>query len=141
MNLFETSSSTNSSKNKRKFFQHPNQLTVITGDGDDKRFESIPINNQPSMPIYYQDVGGDKNLQSDVTKFFQKKVLKWINKYDSFKHLKKHYDFLKESSGEKYIYNMLRLFVKKSEANWYDLRDPQNYYIIKKYLNLKIANI
>ena len=113
MNLFETSSSTNSSKNKRKFFQHPNQLTVITGDGDDKRFESIPINNQPSMPIYYQDVGGDKNLQSDVTKFFQKKVLKWINKYDSFKHLKKHYDFLKESSGEKYIYNMLRLFVKK----------------------------
>jgi hypothetical protein len=141
MNLFETLSSTNSSENKRKFFQHPNQLTIITGDGDNKRFESIPINNQSSMPIYYQDVGGDKNLQSDVTKFFQKKVLKWINKYANFKHLKKHYDFLKESSGEKYIYNMLRLFVKKSEANWYDLRDPQNYYIIKKYLNLKIANI
>ena len=36
---------------------------------------------------------------------------------------------------------MLRLFVKYSRANWYDLRDDINYTIIKKYLRKKIGNI
>ena len=140
MSITDTSSSNYSSTGIRKFFPHPNQITFLTGTGNNRRLESIPIINQPSIPIQYQDVGDDPNLQSDVTDFFYNKVLKWINIDVDFKHLKKHYSFFKNLSGKKYIYNMLRLFVKKSKANWYDLRE-QNYNIIKKYLKSKIANI
>jgi hypothetical protein len=140
MSITDTSSSNYSSTGIRKFFPHPNQLTISTGIGNNRRLESIPIINQPSIPIQYQDVGDNPNLQSDVTDFFYTKVLKWINKDIDFKHLKKHYSFFKNHSGKKYIYNMLRLFVKKSKANWYDLRE-QNYDIVKKYLKSKIGNI
>lgn len=141
MSITDTSRSDSSSTGIRKFFPHPNQLTISTGTGINRRLESIPIINQPSIPIQYQNVGDDPNLQSDVTNFFYNKVLKWINNYADFKHLKKHYSFFKNPSGKKYIYNMLRLFVKKSKANWYDLRDQQNYDIVKKYLKSKIGNI
>ena len=141
MSITDTSSSNYSSTGIRKFFPHPNQLTISTGTGDDRRLESIPIINQPSVPVRYQNVGDNPNLQSDVTLFFYKKVLKWINYYDDFKHLKKYSSFLAKSSGKKYIYDLLRLFVKKSAANWYDLRDRQNYDIVKKYLKSKIGNI
>ena len=61
--------------------------------------------------------------------------------HPDFKHLKKHFNFLNGSKGKKYIYNMLRLFVKYSKANWFDLRDEKNYDLIKQYLKNKIANI
>ena len=125
----------------QKFFPHPNQLTVSRGEGDNKRLISIPIQPQSTMPIQYQDVGDNPNLQSDVTDFFYKKVLKWIKEYPDFKHLKKHSTFLNSTKGKVYIYDMLRLFVKYSKANWYDLRDYINYTIIKKYLKKKIGNI
>jgi len=127
--------------NNQNFFPHPNQLTVAMGDGNNKRLHSIPINPQPTTPIQYQDVGDDPNLQSQVTEFFYEKVLKWIKEYPDFKHLKKHFNFLNGSKGKKYIYNMLRLFVKYSKANWFDLRDEKNYDLIKQYLKNKIANI
>ena len=126
--------------NNQNFFPHPNQLTVAMGEGNNKKLYSIPINPQPTTPIQYQDVGEDPNLQSQVTKFFHQKVLKWINEYPDFKHLKKHLKFLNDK-GEKYIYNLLKLFVRKSKANWYDLRDPKNYDNIKKYLKNRIGNI
>lgn len=141
MSLSNTSNGTSSSIGKRNFFPHPNQLTITTGEGTNRRFESIPITRQSIIPTQYQDVGNDKNLQYDVTNFFYNKVLKWIKKYHDFKHLEKYYNFLKESSGKKYIYDLLRLFVKKSAANWYDLRSPQNYGIIKDFLKHKIGNI
>jgi len=126
--------------NNQNFFPHPNQLTVAMGEGNNKKLYSVPINPQPTTPIQYQDVGEDPNLQSQVTKFFHEKVLKWINEYPDFKHLKKHLKFLNDK-GEKYIYNLLKLFVRKSKANWYDLRDPKNYDNIKQYLKNRIGNI
>jgi hypothetical protein len=126
--------------NNQNFFPHPNQLTVAMGEGNNKKLYSVPINPQPTTPIQYQDVGDDPNLQSQVTKFFHEKVLKWINEYPDFKHLKKHLKFLNDK-GEKYIYNLLKLFVRKSKANWYDLRDPKNYDNIKQYLKNRIGNI
>jgi hypothetical protein len=126
--------------NNQNFFPHPNQLTVAMGEGNNKKLYSVPINPQPTTPIQYQDVGDDPNLQSQVTKFFHQKVLKWINEYSDFKHLKKHLKFLNDK-GEKYIYNLLKLFVRKSKANWYDLRDPKNYDNIKQYLKNRIGNI
>ena len=126
--------------NNQNFFPHPNKLTVAMGEGNNKKLYSVPINPQPTTPIQYQDVGDDPNLQSQVTKFFHEKVLKWINEYPDFKHLKKHLKFLNDK-GEKYIYNLLKLFVRKSKANWYDLRDPKNYDNIKQYLKNRIGNI
>ena len=127
--------------NNQNFFPHPNQLTVVRGEGNEKRLYSVPIQPQSTMVTQYQDVGDDPNLQSDVTDFFYKKVLKWIKEQPDFKHLKKHLTFLNGTKGKVYIYDMLRLFVKYSKANWYDLRDDINYAIIKKYLKKKIGNI
>lgn len=126
--------------NNQNFFPHPNQLTVAMGEGNNKKLYSVPINPQPTTPVQYQDVGDDPNLQSQVTKFFHQKVLKWIKEYSDFKHLKKHFKFLNKK-GEEYIYNLLKLFVRKSKANWYDLRDPKNYDNIKQYLKNRIGNI
>jgi hypothetical protein len=125
----------------QNFFPHPNQLTVVRGEGDEKRLYSVPIQAPYTIPTPYQDVGDDPNLQSDVTNFFYKKVLKWIKEYPDFKHLKKHSTFLNSTKGKVYIYDMLRLFVKYSKANWYDLRSKINYNIIKNYLRKKIGNI
>jgi len=140
-NIPSLSSSGSSTEGTRKFFPHPDQLTVAMGEGENRRLYSVPIYQQPQTPIQYQDVGNDPRLQSQVTNFYHEKVLKWINEYPDFKHLKKDYDFLKSDKGKDYIYNMLRLFVKKSKANWFDLKDKINYHIIKKYLNQKIGNI
>lgn len=125
----------------QNFFPHPNQLTVVRGEGNDKRLYSVPIQAPYTIPTPYQDVGDNPNLQSDVTNFFYIKVLKWIKEQPDFKHLKKHLTFLNGTKGKVYIYDMLRLFVKYSKANWYDLRDDINYTIIKKYLRKKIGNI
>ena len=125
----------------QNFFPHPNQLTVVRGEGNEKRLYSVPIQAPYTIPTPYQDVGDNPNLQSDVTNFFYIKVLKWIKEQPDFKHLKKHLTFLNGTKGKVYIYDMLRLFVKYSKANWYDLRDDINYAIIKKYLKKKIGNI
>lgn len=125
----------------QNFFPHPNQLTVVRGEGNDKRLYSVPIQAPYTIPTPYQDVGDNPSLQSDVTNFFYIKVLKWIKEQPDFKHLKKHLTFLNGTKGKVYIYDMLRLFVKYSKANWYDLRDDINYTIIKKYLRKKIGNI
>lgn len=125
----------------QNFFPHPNQLTVVRGEGNEKRLYSVPIQAPYTIPTPYQDVGDNPNLQSDVTNFFYIKVLKWIKEQPDFKHLKKHLTFLNGTKGKVYIYDMLRLFVKYSKANWYDLRDDINYAIIKKYLRKKIGNI
>ena len=125
----------------QNFFPHPNQLTVVRGEGNDKRLYSVPIQAPYTIPTPYQDVGDNPSLQSDVTNFFYIKVLKWIKEQPDFKHLKKHLTFLNGTKGKVYIHDMLRLFVKYSKANWYDLRDDINYTIIKKYLRKKIGNI
>jgi len=145
MSLTETSSAgsspTSSLIGQRKFFPHPNQITISMGEGENRRLESVPIVQQTIAPVQFQDVGENKYLQSEVTNFFYQKVLKWIKEYPEFSHLKKHYNFLKGSNGKDYIYNLLRLFIKKSAANWYDLRDASNYQIVKDYLKYKIGNI
>jgi len=129
----------------RKFYPHPNQLTVRRGEGENARLESVPYYSPTLSPLLssenVQNVGDNKALQSDVTIFFYEKVLKWVDSYPDFSHLKKHKKFLKTSDGLDYIYNLLRLFVKNSKANWYDLRDPNNYLIVKNYLKHKIGNV
>ncbi len=84
----------------------------------------------------YQNVNKDVNLRKDVTEFFHRKVLKWIEEYPEFSHLKSKKNYLQSNEGKMHIYNLLRHYIKKSGINWYDLRD--NYSIIKEYLSEKL---
>jgi hypothetical protein len=125
----------------RKFFPHPNQLTIAVGEGSNRHLESIVPFVQPTQYVDVIDIGQNKSLQKDVTQFFYNKTLKWIHKYPEFAHLKKYYNFLRQSKGFEYIYGLLRLFVRHSKANWYDLRSRLNYPIIKNFIRHKIGNI
>ncbi len=84
----------------------------------------------------YQNINKDPKLRKNVTLFFHKKVLKWVQEYDDFKKYKPKLKFLESVEGQMHIYNLLRHFIKKSGINWYDLRD--NYSIIKEYLKEKL---
>ncbi len=90
--------------------------------------------------VEYQDVNKDVNLRKDVTKFFHEKVIKWVSEsgseYKEFNKYKSKLPFLKSTDGQMHIYGLLRLFVKKSGINWYDLRD--NYALIKEFLSKKL---
>ncbi len=89
--------------------------------------------------IEYQDVNKDKRLRKNVTDFFLKKSIKWIENYSDFKHLENKLQLLKSNKGYNIIYNLLREFVKKGSNNWFDLRD--NYDVIKDYLRYKLGKI
>jgi hypothetical protein len=108
------------------------------GKPDTRRFWPVP----PLIDhvVEYQDVNKDINLRKNVTKFFHEKVIKWISEsateYTEFKKYKPKLTFYKSTDGQMHIYNLLRLFIKKSGINWYDLRD--NYAIIKEYLSTKL---
>jgi hypothetical protein len=95
-----------------------------------------PTPNLIQSTVEYQNVNVDLNLRKDVTDFFHKKVIKWINNYPEFAQYKSKLSSLKTIDGQLYIYNLLRKFIKKSGINWYDLRD--NYSIVKQYINVKL---
>ena len=88
----------------------------------------------PIMPSYYeyQDVNKDVELRVDVINFFFKKLLKWVNNDKLFIKYEKHKDNLDNKKTKRKLYKLLRNFIKKSNINWYDLRD--NYLLLKEYL-------
>ena len=89
----------------------------------------------PIMQTFYeyQDINADKRLQYDVADFFYKKVLISIESNDKFKKFK---NFYKLDNGKEIIHKILKLVVKKTNLNWYDLRD--NYSLIIKYIYIKL---
>jgi hypothetical protein len=115
---------------------------VITKPKDSIPYEKPQVKRYWPVPpvidsIYeYQDVNKDVKLRKDVTEFFHRKVLKWIEEYPEFTHLKSKKNNLQTDEGKMRIYNLLRHFIKKSGINWYDLRD--NYSVIKEYLSKKL---
>lgn len=113
-----------------------------------KREELKPLTEKPEFRRYwpvppliqsvyeYQNVNSDLHLRKEVTNFFHRKVIKWIENYPEFATHKSKLNFLESVEGQMHIYNLLRIFIKKSGINWYDLRD--NYSIVKEYLNSKL---
>ena len=81
----------------------------------------------------YQDINNDVNLRYSVVTFFQKKIIKWIEKYEEFARLKPELDYYKSKKSIKHIFKLLYKYVMKTNINWYDLRS--NYKIVKKYLS------
>ena len=96
-----------------------------------RRYWPVP----PVTPaVYeYQNVNKDVNLRKNVTQFFHHKVLKWMKTESKLKSKS-----LNSIDGQMYIYHLLKLFIRKSRINWYDLRD--NYSLIKEYLIKKLSS-
>lgn len=122
-----------------------NENYLLNLDGDllivNSSFSKLaPYTYVPPVIGEVYDVGKDMKLRKSVTDFYYEKILKWIATDKEFSHHKKDLVYLKTKAGYKYVYYLLRLYVKNGRANWYDLRDTINYPNIKKYLNFKIGS-
>jgi hypothetical protein len=93
--------------------------------------------SQITVPYEYFDVGKNTVLREEVTEYYQKNVLEWINK--DWKSFSKHKKFIKSKKGFKYIYDVLRQFVKNSDVNWFELREGPNAVVIKDYIKYKLG--
>lgn len=105
--------------------------TVVT---DEQKYYPAP----PIITSYskYQDVNNDKKLREKATKYFLKELIDGIEGGDD-KHLKKHLKVLKKSKkGYNIVYNLLRLFVRRGNTNWYDLKIQ--YALVMDYLRHKL---
>lgn len=87
--------------------------------------------------VKYQDVNNDKNLRKNVTNDFYKNIIKTIKKKKKYKSLKKHLKTLTSDKGYKIIYDIIRLFVKNTNMNWYDLRDKK-YNLVSRFILHKL---
>jgi len=78
----------------------------------------------------YQNVNKDINLRERNTKFFHRKAIKWCSG--------KMCTYLESSKGHKFIYTLLRIFIRKYKINWFDLAD--NYEVVKDYIKMKLKS-
>ncbi len=98
----------------------------------------------PAPPIIssyykYQNVNADPNLQHMVTTDFHKKVIEWIKHDKAFKKFKKYEKELKSEVGYEMIHKILKLFVKRGNTNWYDLKEQNS--LVKAYIRHKINGL
>jgi len=114
-------------------FNIPLEIIDLAKKLGPRKYYPVP----PSIHVQYnyEDHNENLKLREDVTKFFHKKVIKWINKDSNFKKYSDKLEFFESSDGYLHIYKLLRNFVKKSNVNWWDLRET-NYHLIKDYLNV-----
>ena len=87
----------------------------------------------------YQDVNNDKHLQNTQTLYFLNKTIDWI-KYDkSYSSLKKLQKYFKSPDGYEITYKLLKLFVKRGNTNWYDLKIQQD--LVKDFIKHKLSKL
>jgi hypothetical protein len=117
-----------------------NNLNQIT-----KKNKLIPINqtiNQTTNNLLeYQDLNEDKKLQNEVIIFYHSKTIKWLDENEEFKKLKKHLKFIKSKNGINYIKTVIKLYIKKHNAKWYELRDDMNYDNVKEYIRKNLLTV
>ncbi len=113
---------------------------------------SAPSSSAPSKPqlyfpappiissiVSYQDVNNDKYLQDMETRYFLEKTIECI-KYDkSWKKLKKMKRHLEGPDGYEIMYKILKLFVKRGNTNWYDLKIQQE--LVMDFIKHKLTKI
>jgi hypothetical protein len=88
-----------------------------------------------------QNIGNDKNLQDDVTEYYQKKTIKWIKNEYEFSKAKKQMNFIKSNQGLHYLKKILLSYVKKYNKNWYELRNKETKYDIQELIRLKLISL
>ena len=113
--------------------------------------QPVTINNTQTIPTHYtyyqpppyistiyryQTVNNDKELQRKVTNFFLEKTKEWIKKDKTFS---KNYqsNIKNEEIGFKIIHNILKLFVRKGNTNWYDLKEQKQ--LVKDFIKYKLS--
>ena len=89
-----------------------------------------PLYNQRTYE--YLNINKDKHLRFNKTEFYYNKIIKWIKKDKAFSKYNKLLPLLNTNKGFKYVYTLLRLFIKKTKINWYELND--NYTDVKDFL-------
>ncbi len=87
----------------------------------------------------YQDVNNDSYLQQKETVYFLDKTIDWIKHDKSFKKLKKFERYLKGENGYTIMHKLLKLFVKRGNTNWYDLKIQQS--LVKDFIKHKLNKI
>jgi hypothetical protein len=87
--------------------------------------------------VRYQDVNNDKNLRKNVTTDFYNKTIKKISKDKEYKHLKKYLKKLKSDVGYEIVYKLIKIFVKNTGMNWYDLRSK--YDLVLRFILHKLG--
>lgn len=104
-----------------------------------KTFKYYPA--PPVITTYhqYQDVNNDPNLQHTETLYFLDKTLDWIKHDKSFKKLKKFEKYLKGVDGYEIMHKLLKLFVRKGNTNWYDLKTQKT--LVKNYIKHKLSKL
>ena len=84
----------------------------------------------------YQTVNGDKELQRKVTNYFLEKTLKWMKKDKSFS--KKYLSNMKDNKTNfDIIHSILKLFVRRVNTNWYDLKEQSS--LVKEFIKYKLS--
>ena len=97
---------------------------------------------QPRLTIQsykYQDVNNDSNLQQKETFYFLDKTIDWIKNDKSFKKLKVFKRHLNGPDGYNIMYKLLKLFVRRGDTNWYDLKIQQS--LVKDYIKHKLTKL
>lgn len=84
------------------------------------------------------NINKDPKYRKEVTKFFYKKSIKWMENYKKFKHTKKNLKIIKSDDGLEIIYQLLRKFTKETKANWYDL-EKELYEQVKDFLRFHLG--
>jgi hypothetical protein len=97
------------------------------------------LRNPYSTTYSYQDVNADKKLQYSITNYFLDKTIDWMKHDKSYKKVKKFLRYLKGPDGEEIMHKILRLFVKKGETNWYDLKIQKS--LVKNYIKHRLAKL
>ncbi len=115
----------------------PFALSLTPKESREFRYFPAP----PIIPSYfkYQNVNVDPNLQHIVTTDFHQKVIEWIKHDKAFKKFKKYEKELKSEVGYEMIHKILKLFVKRGNTNWYDLKEQNS--LIKSYIRHKLNGL
>jgi hypothetical protein len=87
----------------------------------------------------YQDVNNDSNLQHIETLFFLERTQECIKRDKSWKKFKKFSKYLKGDEGYEIMHKLLRLFVKRGNTNWYDLKMQQE--LVMDFIKFKLSKI
>ncbi len=98
----------------------------------------------PAPPIIssitsYQNVNTDSNLQDMETRYFLNKIIECITYDNSWKKLKKLKKYFKNDEGYEITYKLLRLFVKRGNTNWYDLKIQQE--LVMDFIKHKLSKL
>ena len=105
-----------------------------SNDNKNKILYLLPQQLIPTK-IPYTNVNTNYALRDSVTSFFLNKTLKWMNNKELPSNFK---SVLLSHKGNDFMYGILRKYVNKRGANWYDLRENK-YDSVKSYIIRKLS--